>query len=278
MGRADAGAGVMSVFVCTTVVSIDPHSDVPVLLVGVRDEFSDRPWLPPGRHWPEQPQLIGGQDLEAGGTWLAVRPDVPRVACVLNGHGEAAPDGRRLTRGVLPLRLAADGQLGKFEPERYDPFHLVCATPESTRLWSWNGHTLAERALGAGLHVIVNSGLEGADDHDGPGDEQMTARIDYFRPLLEKAARPEPRGVGDDGNGGRDAYEDVSRAWGAWLPLISGADLDPADERALVLRRVIEARQWGTSSLSLVALTRTAARYDFCGNPTDPNPTWSRVL
>ena len=254
---------------CTTVVSIDPHSAVPVLLVGVRDEFADRPWLPPDRHWPDHPELVGGQDLQARGTWLAVQPEAPRVACVLNAHGEAASDARRLTRGELPLRLAADGQPSDFDPARYDPFHLVCAAPDATRLWSWNGHTLTERALGSGLHVIVNSGLEGDDDHDGPGDEQMRARIDYFRPLLEKAPRPEPRVNGED---------DAERAWGAWLPLVGGAGLDPADERALVLRRIIDERQWGTSSLSLVALTRTAARYDFCGNPADPNPTWSRVL
>ncbi len=261
---------------CTTVVSIDPSSDVPVLLVGVRDEFSDRPWLLPDRHWPDQPELVGGQDLQARGTWLAVQPTVPRVACVLNAHGEAAPDDSRLTRGVLPLRLAADGQFGDLEPASFDPFHLVCATPDSTRLWSWNGHVLTARALSAGLHVIVNSGLEGVDDHEGPGDEQMLARIEYFRPLLEKAARPQPRVGG--GGGDAPADSDLEHAWGAWLPLVTGAGLDPTDERALVLRRTIEERQWGTSSVSLVALTRTAARYDFCANPADPKPTWSRVL
>lgn len=265
---------------CTTVISVDPHSDVPVLLVGVRDEFSDRPWLPPARHWPERPELVGGVDLQAGGTWLAVRPDVPRVACVLNGHGEAAPEAGRLTRGELPLRLAADGEFGGLEAERYDPFHLVCATPDAVRLWSWNGRTLTERTLGSGLHVVVNSGLEGADDHEGPGDEQMRARIDYFRPLLEKAPRPEPSaGDGADDRRAVDGTRDVGveHAWGAWLPLVSGAGLDPADERALVLRRTIETRQWGTSSLSLVALARTGARYDFCGNPADANPTWSDI-
>lgn len=276
---------------CTTVVSIDPHSDVPVLLLGVRDEFSDRPWLPPDRHWPEYPELVGGQDVQAGGTWLAVHPKAPRVACVLNGHGHAAPEARRLTRGGLPLGLAADGRLGEFEPALYDPFHLVCAAPDATRLWSWNGRTLTERTLGAGLHIIVNSGLEGADDHGGPGDDQMRARIDYFRPLLDKALRPAPVPVPlpapapaqaqpstPDPNPGRDIGEDTERAWGAWLPLAGGAGLDPADDRALVLRRLHDARRWGTSSLSLVALSRTAARYDFCANPTDPQPTWSRVL
>src|SRR5579859_6276564 len=99
---------------CTTVVSVDPDSPVPVLLVGVRDEFLDRSWLAPDRHWPQHPALVGGQDVQASGTWLAVHPGVPRVACVLNGHGEAAPESGRLTRGGLPLRVAADGQPGDF--------------------------------------------------------------------------------------------------------------------------------------------------------------------
>lgn len=253
---------------CTTVVSIDPHSDVPVLLAGVRDEFLERPWLPPGWHWPEHPALVGGQDLETGGTWLAVqtRPHALGVTCVLNAHGDAAPEAGRRTRGELPLRLAADGRLGELEPERYDPFHLVYATVDSTRLWSWNGRALTERTLGPGLHIVVNSGLEGADDHDGPGDAEMQARIDYFRPLLEKAPRPEPRAGA------------VESAWGAWLGLIGGADLDPADPRALVVRHTVEDRRWGTNSLSLVALTRGSVRYDFCPNPADPRPTWTNVL
>jgi uncharacterized protein with NRDE domain len=251
---------------CTTVVDIDPRSPVPVLLVGVRDEFSDRPWRAPDRHWPRYPALVGGQDLQAFGTWLAVNPQAPRVACVLNAHGDAPAESRRLTRGELPLRLAADGELGDFDPTRYEPFHLVSATPESTRLWSWNGRRLVERTLETGLHIIANSGLEGADDQEGPGAAQMRARIDYFRPLLEKAARPEP------------AEGSTETAWGAWLPLVAGAGLDPMDPRALVLRRTIEERPWGTSSLSLVALTRTAARYDFCADPGDAHPAWSRVL
>lgn len=251
---------------CTTVLSIDPHSGVPVLMAGVRDEFTDRPWSPPGRHWTEQPRLVGGQDLQALGTWLAVDPAAPRVACVLNAHGELAADARRLSRGELPLRLADAGELGDLDPARYDPFHLVCSTPASTRLWSWDGRDLVERALDAGLHIVANSGLEGADDDEGPGAEQIRARIERFRPLFEKAARPEP------------ADADAESAWGDWLRLVSGAGLDPAEPDALVLRRIIDDRRWGTSSLSLVALTRTGARYDFCANPLDAHPTWSRVL
>lgn len=53
---------------CTALVSFDPSAPVPVLLVGVRDEFTDRAWEPPAAHWPDRPSLIGGRDLLAGGT------------------------------------------------------------------------------------------------------------------------------------------------------------------------------------------------------------------
>jgi Transport and Golgi organisation 2 len=251
---------------CTTVVSIDPQASVPVLVAGVRDEFLDRPWTAPGRHWSEYPALVGGQDLQARGTWLAVNRYAPRVACVLNAHGEMAEHSRRLSRGELPLLLAESGELGDLDLTRYDPFHLVCASPETTRLWTWNGRTLRERTLGPGLHIVVNSGLEGADDQEGPGSDQMQVRVEHFRPLFDKAPRPEP------------AADSAETAWGEWPALVSGGGLDPSDPRALVLRRIIEDRPWGTTSLSLVALTRTGALYDFCANPTAPNPTWSRVF
>ncbi len=254
---------------CTTVVSFDPDSPVPVLLLGVRDEFLDRPWLPPGRHWPARPNLVGGQDLRALGTWLAVDPAAPRVACLLNGHGAPAEPSRRSSRGELPLRLAADGEPGDLDLGRYDPFHAVCATPDSVRIWSWDGRTVSRRSLDAGLHIVVNSGLEGAAGHKDEPAAQMRARIDYYRPLFEKAARPTPLSA---------CAESAEVAWGEWLTLAGGAGIDPADTRALVLRRILDSGQWGTSSLSLVGLTRTSARYDFCADPTAPEAEWISVL
>src|SRR5271165_3211596 len=92
---------------CTAILSLEPGR--PVLLAGVRDELTDRAWEAPGQFWPQYPGLIGGRDLLAGGTWLAVSPDGQRVACVLNGRGQPAPATSRRSRGVLPLLAAAGG-------------------------------------------------------------------------------------------------------------------------------------------------------------------------
>jgi hypothetical protein len=256
---------------CTAVLSFDPASPTPVLLVGVRDEFVARAWQPPARHWPDRPALIGGRDVQAGGTWLAVDPGAPRAATVLNGRGRMAPERARTSRGELPLRAAAgwdaEGKLSELELTAFDPFHLLAAEPAAVRLWSWDGADLTERSLGPGLHLIVNSGLEGSDPDDGePGRAEMSARVAHFRRRFAAAARPEP-GSGPSG-----------AAWGEWLPLADGDGLGRTDPRALVVRRDFgDGRIWGTTSVSLVALTRSGARFDFSPEPGDPT-AWYRLI
>ncbi|MFP3969489.1 NRDE family protein [Actinomadura fulvescens] len=251
---------------CTAIVSVDPSSPVPVLLVGVRDEFVTRAWRPPGAHWPGRPGLIGGLDLRAGGTWFAVDPAAPRAACVLNGRGRMAPEQARSSRGELPLLAAAGGGLDGLDLPRFDPFHLIRAEPGAVRLWSWDGAELAERPLGPGLHLVVNRGLEGEGPETGDSEDTfMSERIAHFRPRLEAAVRPEP------GEGG------VARAWGGWLPLVDGDGLPRDDKRALLpLRDLGGGGVWGTTSVSLAALSRDGLRYDFSAAPGDPG-AWGRV-
>src|SRR5579859_5789478 len=159
---------------CTAVLSIEPG--LPVLLAGVRDELTDRAWEPPGRHWPQYPGLTGGRDLQAGGTWLAVAQAGRRVACVLNGIGRPAPAAVRRSRGVLPLLAAAGEPHDRRMLAEFDPFLLVVAEPGAALVQSWDGRRLAERALPAGLHMIVNSGLASSGAaSNGPGEDPPAA-------------------------------------------------------------------------------------------------------
>jgi hypothetical protein len=252
---------------CTAIVSVEPGGTL--LLAGIRDELTDRAWLPPGPHWPQYPGVVGGQDLLAGGTWLAVAPSGRRVACVLNGRGRMAPLGSRRTRGVLPLQAAAEGRSVPAALAGFDPFHLLTVSPDLVLLASWDGERFSEQKLGPGLYVIVNSGLDrdllAEDRAAGPeprtdGRDHELARIAYFAPRLRAAARPDPRpGL------------PVADAWGEWLPLMNGDGIDPSDPRALIVRRDLgDGRIWGTTSISLVALSPGGLRYDFTGIPGDP--------
>jgi hypothetical protein len=235
--------------VCTVVISLEPTAAMPLLLLGIRDELTSRPWQPPGRHWPGTP-LIGGLDEEAGGTWLAVDPGAPSVACVLNGRGSHAPEGIRRTRGELPLGSMAD-------LARYDPFHLLVANPATVTLVSWDGHLVERRVIGRGTHVITNSGL----DPDNP-------KAKYFGPRFAAAA-DRPSG---------DPSAPVTQAWQPWLALAEGGGLQPGDPRGIRVRKQLpDGRVWGTTSISYVALGGHGLRYDFQPVPGDVTAVLGRA-
>jgi len=261
---------------CTVVVSLAPQAPVPLLLLGIRDEFTGRPWQPPARHWAgpataEWAQLIGGRDEQAGGTWLAVHPAASRVGCILNGRGQAAPPDRRRSRGELPLRAAAEGQQALKElhqaPDalaRYDPFYLVCADLDSVLLLGWDGSQAVLTDLGPGTHMLTNAGHmypPGRDNIEKPAD-QKAAR---FGPAFA-AGRP-----------AGDPYATIEDAWTDWLTLAGGGD-DQGGAGAIIVRHELpDGRVYGTTSVSLVALARDGRlRYDFQPVPADPT-TWYSV-
>jgi Transport and Golgi organisation 2 len=250
---------------CTVI--LDLAADGPTLLAGYRVELVDRAWEPPGWHWPDHPGLIGGMDLQARGTWLAVAPAEQRVACLLNGRGRMAAPASRRTRGVLPLEAAEGAPPDAAGLTAFDPFHLLCAEPGLAVLYSWDGDRFADRRLGPGLHFIVNSGLgsELAGDPTRAGAQDL-ARVRHFLPLFRKAARPAPRpGI------------PVAEAWGSWLPLLNGGGIAPDDLRALIPRRDVGGgRTWGATSVSLIAAWPAEVRYDFTGEPGNPG-AWHPV-
>ncbi len=270
---------------CTVVVSLAPEAPVPLLLLGVRDEFAGRPWQPPARHWqtPQTPQwsaLIGGLDEQAGGTWLAVHPDLPRVGCILNGRGELAPPGRRRSRGDLPLRAAAEGRQALSELRQdpgtlsgYDPFYLVCADLTAVLLLSWDGVSATLTELGPATHVLTNAG------HMYPptlGNQQLG---NQQKAPDEKARRFGPKFAAARPSGDRAAT--LAAAWAGWLTLAGGDGLSAAEPGAIIVRRDLpDGRVWGSTSVTLVALAADGGlRYDFQPDPkTPPDPaTWYPV-
>jgi len=244
---------------------------MPLLLLGFRDEFADRRWQPPARHWPGSP-LVGGRDEQAGGTWLAVHPGIPRAACILNTRGQQAAPGNRRSRGELPLRAAAEGQnaLRNLHQNpaalaRYDPFFLICADLDLALLLSWDGTRADLEQLEApGTHLITNAGHTYPPGK--PGNRPADAKAEHFGPRFA-AHRP-----------GADPTATIKDAWGDWLTLAGGDGLSDTDPAAVIARRELpDGRLWGTTSVSLVALGAAGLRYDFQPVPSDPT-TWYSVV
>ena len=209
--------------------------------------------------------LLGLRDEQAGGTWLAVHPQIPRVACILNARGQqAAPEDRR-SRGELPLRAAADGSqalrqlhedLGTLA--RYDPFFLICADLSAALMLSWDGQHAALENLGSATHVITNAGHTYPSVHQDDKAEHFGPKFAAYRPDADPAAT-------------------IKDAWGDWLTLAGGDGLSDTDPAAVLVQHELpDGRVYGTTSVSLVALGARGLRYDFQPVPADPT-TWYPV-
>ncbi|MDW8478639.1 MAG: NRDE family protein [Xanthomonadales bacterium] len=144
---------------CLIALALGVHPRWPLVLLANRDEFHARPSAP-AAPWAEDPRILGGRDLLAGGTWLAVRAD-GRFAAVANLRGGGPARGRR-SRG----ELVADFVRGEDPPSRflarvasrladYAPFNLIVGDGEELR-WLCSAGPRAGR-LGPGLHAFANT-------------------------------------------------------------------------------------------------------------------------
>jgi hypothetical protein len=276
---------------------------MPLLLLGVRDEFTGRPWRPPARHWQGSP-LVGGLDEQAGGTWLAVNPGVPTVAALLNGRGLQADQASRRSRGELPLLAASagvawEGLISRNAVSRnaVSPNAVsrgaVSAGVVSARTTAWGAGVLRElaadtRALAAydPFHLVVAGpesaalltwdGVRAAARDLAPGTHLLTNAghaypADQAHP--DDPAEPKATYFASKFTGSRPSADPalpVGAAWGDWLTLAAGDGLDPADPRAIIARRDLpDGRVWGTTSVTLVGLASDGLRYDFQARPGD---------
>ena len=100
---------------CLILFALNSHPRLPLVLAANRDEFFARPTRA-AHFWtmPTTEQLLAGQDLEAGGTWLGINRN-GRFAAVTNIRDPSISRQARLSRG----KLVVDFLLGNQEPEEY---------------------------------------------------------------------------------------------------------------------------------------------------------------
>ncbi len=176
---------------CTVVCRWAAGSEFPVQLLALRDELISRPFDLPGAWWPDQPDVIGGRDRQAGGSWCVsdVRTGVTGVVLNRPERREAAPGAP--SRGVLPLLAVRHGEdwPRALNLEGMASFNLVLASPISLRWWAFDGETLADKSLRDGTYMFTPGGLlrSGLDARFGPsapafsGDLEASTREAWAR-------------------------------------------------------------------------------------------------
>lgn len=164
---------------CLIVVGWHAHPDYPLVVAANRDEFYARPTAAAGR-WPEAPQIIGGLDLEAGGTWLGITEN-GRFAAVTNVREPGMAKGRlsrgALTRDFLLSEKSASDAIDAIDGSAYSGFNLLLGDGEA--LYYHSNRDGKPRALPPGIYGLSNHRL------DSPWPKLLKAR-ERFALALKK--------------------------------------------------------------------------------------------
>ena len=192
---------------CLAAFAVGVREAFPLVVAANRDE-SHRRATAPADWWSEPSGILGGRDLEAGGSWLAVDRR-GRLAAVTN---QPAPQGRTFTgsRGRLVSDyLAASCAAGAFcearvrETAEYGPYNLLLFDGES--LFHSANESGAQR-LAAGIHVLSNAPLGTSWPKTGFAASRLAAILDdepgpddLIRRLFELLETKEPHNAGSDG-------------------------------------------------------------------------------
>jgi hypothetical protein len=143
----------------------------PPQILALRDELTTREFDDPGRWWPEFPDVVGGRDRSAGGTWCATRVGTGATALVVNRPQKQVADPGAPSRGVLPL-LAIEHRAGwpdHLHLAGMASFAVLLATPEGMTTWDFDGEVLVATQHPEGTHMLTSGGPENrkADTHLG---------------------------------------------------------------------------------------------------------------
>lgn len=141
-----------------------PNSPTPLTLVANRDEFHERPALP-AQFWPEQPHILAGKDLSAGGTWLGVTKE-GFFAALTNVRQVPAPHTGDISRGKLVLDYLneqpnAQSYLEQIHQQahRYDGFNLIVGN--RYQCWYYSNQAYCRPVpLNPGLYGLSNAALD----------------------------------------------------------------------------------------------------------------------
>jgi uncharacterized protein with NRDE domain len=145
---------------CLLSIAYKVHPDYPLVFIGNRDEYHARPTAA-ADWWADQPDLLGGRDLQAGGSWLGINR-AGQLGVVTNRPALPPPATVPLSRGGLVTSWLTDKSAIEQLPtthNRYGGFSLLLTSQQSLQLYS-GGHgapELVSRTLDAGVTGLSNT-------------------------------------------------------------------------------------------------------------------------
>jgi uncharacterized protein with NRDE domain len=148
---------------CLILIAYQANPRYRLVVAANRDEFFARA-TSPADYWPDAPQILGGRDLEKGGTWLGVTTDGRWAAITNFRDGVSLAPGAR-SRGELVANYlrgpsGAQGYLAAIEPyvREYNGFNLLAGDGAGVHYLS--NRDEGSMALAPGVYGLSNHLLD----------------------------------------------------------------------------------------------------------------------
>lgn len=161
---------------CLIAFTLGQNQHYPLVVAANRDEFFNRPtaaihWWPDDCHALVSQPVLAGQDLQAGGTWLAI--SASGVVSAVTNVREGSPQAGSISRGDLPLRALHQSPKAlrahlTDNASRYSGFNLVTLDAGKERAagpggWYFSnrdahpGRSLHRGSYGVSNHLLQTS-------------------------------------------------------------------------------------------------------------------------
>ena len=167
---------------CLIAIAWQHHPRYALALIANRDEVHARPTVDAGPD-PERPDVYGGRDLQAGGSWLQVSTR-GRLAAVTNVRVGRNPEAAPRSRGAL-VRDFVRGEAAAAEfTAALTP---IAAEHGHYNLLAWDGATLVFAtnqpqadtfAVAPGMHAMSNGAFDAAWPKSGHATRALRTWLD----------------------------------------------------------------------------------------------------
>ena len=220
---------------CTLLILYRPKENWPLIIAGNRDETLDRPWIPPGKHWPDYPNIIAGKDLTAGGSWLGLNK-AGIVTTILNRKNSLGPSDDKCSRGELVINVLKNDKIEEallylktIDNSKWKPFNLFLANNKKAY---WIKSTGIEK-------IEINPILEGRhflDSHDI--NSEISDRYIYNKNKFELLKNPKPE----------------TSEWNEWINFLSQTNFPNNKPMAAMNIKNKYIENYGTMSSAIIAI------------------------
>lgn len=148
---------------CLIFFALKQHPTYKLIVAANRDEFYERKTAP-AKYWEDHPDILGGRDLQASGTWMAMNKK-GKISMITNYRDPMHINAQAPSRGQLVSDYLVNGDKPddylKTLTDRaplYNGFNLVVGNPDE--LWYLSNYGKGIQKLESGLYGLSNHLLD----------------------------------------------------------------------------------------------------------------------